>query len=136
MSNIGVVVLAQQIADRATARAIAENWKMSNIEVKQLLWTVDYRDQKWSLADLQAMIVNGAEHLREWIYDMLRVREDWQLLEQIKVWQAPVFPINGNDLIEIGFKPGPQIGSELQKLKQRWIESNFTLTAEQLLSEK
>jgi hypothetical protein len=132
MSNIGVVVLAQQIKDRATAQAIAENWKMSNAEVRQLLWTVDYRDQKWDMKDLHELIVNGVD--REWIYDMLRVREEWQLLEQIKVWEAPVFPINGNDLIAVGHKPSATFGLLLDRLRQEWVKSEFTLTREKLLS--
>lgn len=132
MSNIGVVVLAQQIKDRANAQAIAENWKMSNIEVKQLLWTVDHRDQVLFLSDVQTMVVNGVD--RDWVCDLLRVREEYYMLEQIKVWEAPVFPINGNDLIAIGYKPGPGLGFELKRRKEWWIDSGFKMSREDLLS--
>jgi len=46
---------------------------------------------------------------------------------------APAFPVNGNDLMQHGMKPGPSIGRTLDQLKQEWINSDFKLTKKQLL---
>jgi len=47
---------------------------------------------------------------------------------------APAFPVNGNDLMQHGMKPGPSIGRTLDQLKREWINSDFKLTKEQLLN--
>ena len=49
-------------------------------------------------------------------------------------WQAPHFPLTGDDLIRAGMSPGPQVGEALWKAKEAWIESGYTLVREELLS--
>ena len=44
----------------------------------------------------------------------------------------PLFPITGNDLLKIGFH-GKVLGIMLSKLKFLWIDSDFTITKQQLL---
>ena len=44
----------------------------------------------------------------------------------------PVFPINGYDVMKLGLK-NKEIGIRLEKLKQAWINSGFTLTKKELL---
>ena len=50
-------------------------------------------------------------------------------------WEPPKFPINGLDLKEHGVNRGQFIGYCLDNLKLAWIESDFTLEKDQLLSE-
>jgi tRNA nucleotidyltransferase/poly(A) polymerase len=134
MSNLAVVALARAIKDKATAQAVAENWKMSNDEVKQLLWTVDMRDRT-DLRDFEfkKMIVRD-EKVREWVYDLLISFDDYDTLKRMQAWETPVFPVNGNDLIQIGFKPGPDLGKALNGLREVWIDLNFEKTRDELLS--
>ena len=49
-------------------------------------------------------------------------------------WQAPVFPIGGNDVMGLGALKGPDIGELLKRLEREWIESGFTLDRDQLLA--
>jgi poly(A) polymerase len=49
-------------------------------------------------------------------------------------WQAPVFPIGGNDVMALGELKGPDIGELLKRLEQDWIESGFALDRDQLLA--
>jgi poly(A) polymerase len=44
------------------------------------------------------------------------------------------FPLRGTDLIAHGVREGPAIGAELERLRQVWIESGFTLDRSELLS--
>lgn len=48
-------------------------------------------------------------------------------------WTAPVFPVTGHDLIDLGFPSGPDLGRELKRLEDHWIASDFTSTKEDLL---
>ena len=49
-------------------------------------------------------------------------------------WERPVFPVAGADLIAKGIQPGPDMGKQLAALKERWIDSNFTLDKQALLA--
>lgn len=45
------------------------------------------------------------------------------------------FPVKGEDLIEKGIKPGPELGVLLEKLVNKWLRSNRQLKREELLDE-
>lgn len=46
----------------------------------------------------------------------------------------PVFPLKGQDLIDMGMKPGKEIGETLRDLREVWKASRYTLGADDLLS--
>lgn len=48
-------------------------------------------------------------------------------------WRKPVFPLSGRDLVQAGVPPGPEVGTRLKALEERWIESGFLLGREELL---
>jgi len=48
-------------------------------------------------------------------------------------WIAPRFPVSGQDLIEIGFPSGPDLGRELKRLENFWIDTDFKSTKHELL---
>ena len=58
-----------------------------------------------------------------------------ELVQHIETFQAPVFPVTGNDLIAKGYKAGPELGQTLNTLKQKWKQSNFTASKDDLISE-
>lgn len=43
------------------------------------------------------------------------------------------FPINGNDLISLGFQ-GKEIGEIIKKMKRNWIYNNFKITKEEIIN--
>ena len=49
-------------------------------------------------------------------------------------WQAPSFPIGGNDVVALGALKGPEIGELLKVLEQDWIASGFSLGRDELLA--
>ncbi|MDZ5697973.1 CCA tRNA nucleotidyltransferase [Chelativorans sp. M5D2P16] len=58
-----------------------------------------------------------------------------RLLDTLERWQRPVFPLGGKDLLPLGFKPGAELGKTLAALEERWLESGFAMSREDLLSE-
>jgi poly(A) polymerase len=48
--------------------------------------------------------------------------------------EVPKFPVNGRDLIKLGYKPGAALGVELERLEKKWIESSFALDRTNLLA--
>ena len=49
--------------------------------------------------------------------------------------EVPDFPVTGADLIAKGMNPGPEMGAKLGQLKQKWKDSNFKSTKDELLKE-
>ncbi|MGH6923313.1 MAG: CCA tRNA nucleotidyltransferase [Propylenella sp.] len=56
------------------------------------------------------------------------------LLRFAEAWKRPVFPLSGKDLVAAGLAPGPAVGDRLRELEERWVESGFSLTREELLT--
>jgi poly(A) polymerase len=48
--------------------------------------------------------------------------------------EAPVFPLRGADLVEIGTAKGPEIGELLRQLEAEWIAGGFAASREELLA--
>ncbi len=46
-------------------------------------------------------------------------------LDLIQNWDIPTFPISGIDLIKQGTPQGPELGAELERLENEWIEKDF-----------
>jgi hypothetical protein len=46
----------------------------------------------------------------------------------------PVFPVNGDMLMEVGFKPGKKMGDVLRTLKDEWKASRFTLDTDTMMT--
>jgi tRNA nucleotidyltransferase/poly(A) polymerase len=49
-------------------------------------------------------------------------RSLWSLPER---WQAPRFPLTGSDVLEVGVRPGPDVGALLRQLEASWIAEDF-----------
>jgi poly(A) polymerase len=56
-----------------------------------------------------------------------------ELLNKIDTYEIPVFPLRGRDVISAGIAESTQIGGILKNLEKQWVDSNFTLSATQLL---
>jgi poly(A) polymerase len=55
------------------------------------------------------------------------------MADHAMITSVPDFPVTGADLIAMGVKPGPDMGKQLNTLKQQWKASNFKATKDQLL---
>ena len=57
----------------------------------------------------------------------------YDLFARWKNREIPKFPINGNDLIKLGYA-GKKLGSLIKNLKHKWIQSDFALNKEELIN--
>ncbi|MFD0915773.1 CCA tRNA nucleotidyltransferase [Pseudahrensia aquimaris] len=55
-------------------------------------------------------------------------------LKRIAKWERPELPVRGQDLLDAGMKPGPQIAQTLTRLEEVWIASGFKASREFLLA--
>jgi poly(A) polymerase len=56
------------------------------------------------------------------------------LLDRLRHVTPAAFPLTGADLLALGFRPGPKLGSELARLEKLWIYSGFQLERAALLA--
>jgi poly(A) polymerase len=60
--------------------------------------------------------------------------ESWRrLFELPERWTPPEFPIKGADLMNVGLKPGPELGEMLRRLEARWTGDDFCAGRDELL---
>ncbi len=57
-----------------------------------------------------------------------------RLLKIAEDWRRPEFPVTGRDLKKRGLTTGPELGSELARLEDLWVDSDFTLGRDDLLA--
>ncbi|KAH8385130.1 CCA tRNA nucleotidyltransferase 1, mitochondrial [Drosophila serrata] len=69
---------------------------------------------------------------RDYVEQLLKYSNKVDLYNQLKAWVKPDFPIRGNVLNGHGLK-GIRLGFVLNELKTLWADSDFKLTAEELL---
>ena len=49
-------------------------------------------------------------------------------------WQPRHFPLTGQDLLDLGLAPGPEVGALLRRLEDWWIEEDFAPSRDDCLS--
>lgn len=90
---------------------------ISDIEIKKLLVDHDRNIILCSLYKNLDIPEDTFDILKNKIYDM----------------EIPIFEIKGRDIISFGYS-GKEVGNKLSYLKSKWMESNFTLTKDILLT--
>lgn len=54
-------------------------------------------------------------------------------LKIIQTWDIPELPVDGNDLLDAGIPPGPELGRMLHALEERWMADGFATDRKALL---
>jgi hypothetical protein len=102
-------------------------WKLSNAERQEARFACRNKSNR-DLESYKEQLVDGA--YPEYVGELL----NFHSLEPLRNWDVPVFPVDGLDLINRkGIKTGPAIGVALRGLRQKWKDSDYTLTKDQLL---
>jgi len=78
------------------------------------------------LADTDPAILAGRARL---------ARRDPAEVARIEITPAPVFPLQGRDLLQQGIAAGPVIGQELKRLRELWLASGCTADRASLLAQ-
>ena len=127
--------------DAAAVHDVANRLKMSNDERHRLNWAVQHDAPLWggiTEQEVRTALYNAGQQtirdrlMLEWAGDGTA---DWsEVLTLVDTWQRPTMPVSGADLLKQGLAEGPAIGDSLRKLETAWIESDFTLSHDELLA--
>jgi len=112
-------------------KQFAIDWKMSGGERDKLEWLLSHDPEEISVADLKRFLADGVRP--EWVYSFARANYSWHICKDIEAWTIPIFPIKGQDLLDLGFAPGKEIGVWLVTMFRTWESSNYQLPKEHLL---
>lgn len=112
---------------------VVNRWKISANERKLLQFLFDNRheafvDLKW-YQDLM-VIKNNPD---QWVIELAALQARPDVIDELRAWDVPVFPVTGQDLLDIGYSQGPVIGRTLDYLEKVWMMHGYTWSKEQLL---
>jgi hypothetical protein len=113
--------------------------KLSNEEFAAGIFIIHNRDKREgddTLKFYQYLLVDSTgkqEKTIEHICDLLKYKNEPNLLEEFSKWIPPALPVKGSDLVSMNIPKGPLFKLTLDEVRQVWKYSYFTLTKEELL---
>ncbi|XP_028405426.1 CCA tRNA nucleotidyltransferase 1, mitochondrial-like isoform X2 [Dendronephthya gigantea] len=136
-----VTLLVSLVDDIESTEVLAKKLKLSNAEKLLGKFIATHRHLNdhpdFPLKPYQDILVSCpakcAEQLRRQVIELLYYEGKSDLAKDIETWQIAEFPVNGNDLKQHNIKPGPNFGKILNRLKEMWKDSYYTLSRQELL---
>jgi hypothetical protein len=86
--------------------------------------------------ELKRIWLEDSSYLLYFIYASLVMENSkriYDLYKSLKLIKKPSCPVDGNDLLASGYS-GREVGSVLNLIKTKWIESDFALNHNQLIN--
>lgn len=120
------------------ARRLQGLWRLSNRRLSEveaiarcaeLLSAGQFNEAAYRFSGETERAVPVAGALSRWSRDRCA-----STTELVRAIEAPPFPVGGNDLLALGFAPGPELGRTLKTLENEWIAAAFKPTRPQLLA--
>lgn len=128
-----VVRLLALLENESDLVKIRKHWKLSNEVYEFLKFGLDHRWKSFNKKNVSEMLVRNPR-VRSLLSLLMDFNGNEGLKKFIESWEIPKFPVNGYDLEDMGIKPGKEMGSILNRLKTLWINSDYTLTKDELIS--
>lgn len=135
-----ITLLTSLLNTQQQVLALHDRLKFSAFERDLALFIVEHREPKphpKPLLPYQQLLVKTkfkVKDVREWIIEVLKYNNS-QYLSEFEAWDAPKFPVNGAMLKEAGVEPGKLMGLVMNELKHVWADSEFSVSAEELLQQ-
>lgn len=135
-------MLGMMVRDASALDAIVERWKISTIE----------RNLASRILGIRRNFEIDGERPDVNVYDTdywIDLAVDGMPIDTVKAGlyllgleliadrfpeNIPVFPIRGQDLIDLGMKPGREVGDRLRELRDEWKASRYSMSADELLA--
>ena len=126
---VGPIVSLAILLDNSN---IARQWKMSKYDTEMLDFLIKHKGQNIDIKQAKDMLVKGVsqDHLLAWA----NMHNKNDVYDAVHSFEKPEFPVNGQDLLAMGYKAGPNLGQLLSDLQDQWMKSNYKLSKEELLN--
>ena len=117
------------LGDRAIDTGQRLRWSGADLSLARFL-VETFRP--FTTENYQRLVVLNRKPLG-WVIELARLKGDMNAAEALWRWDIPVCPVTGSDLIERGLRTGPGLGGVLDTIRRRWVDSGYTLTADELM---
>lgn len=111
---------------------LRSRWKFGNATFNTVKFCVENRGIPFDETVAKRMLADP-KIKNENVFALAESRGRQDLVQKLRSWQPPEFPVNGSDLLSIGVERGPAMGRMLAQLRNEWEESGFKLTRTELL---
>ena len=128
----------------AALEKLKSNLKLSNKEIDNIKYITQNHTQLPPLdiatTEIQKLLFFSDKEKLKFLYkyqifiSSKSCNKYQHFIQNINRLVIPKLPINGDDLLRTGIKEGKNMGNLLQKLQQKWLDSDFTLNKTELLS--
>lgn len=71
--------------------------------------------------------------LQDYVEELLKYHGKFDLYEKLHNWKIPIFPIDGQILMQHGCPSGKLMGAVIRQLKQLWVKEEFRSSKEEIL---
>lgn len=132
--NDPVVALSATLNTVGGLEALRNRWKFSNDEYNKARFILENRHKPFDEVEAQRMLADPKIRSAH-VFALGEALGKEQLVQKLKNWTPPEFPVNGSDLIAAGVQPGPDMGRQLAQLRDAWEKSGFRLTKTDLLKD-
>jgi poly(A) polymerase len=122
------------LPDPIAATALARQYRLSNaqkLRLKAMAKRSDIicpgvadKDLRKMLYQSGALAVLDATFVNQTLAETSVTSWD-ELRRQIEHWQKPQFPLQGQDVLDLGMLPGPDVGRLVADMENWWIENDF-----------
>ncbi|ROL50757.1 CCA tRNA nucleotidyltransferase 1, mitochondrial [Anabarilius grahami] len=137
-----MTILAALFRSQEDVEKLDLRLKLSREEKNLGLFLVRYRqdlvkgrDQHDSLKPYTDFIIDSREpDSQSKVLELLKYQGENKLLDELRKWSIPRFPVSGHDLRKLGITSGKEIGTILQELRDVWKKSRYQMSKEELLA--
>ena len=126
------VALAKLLNDRKDLDNVKERWKISNSNYKPIAFILDNRkyEKKFDAVFIRKMLTTP-EIERTHVEALAKYFNKADVFNS--VGKVGSLSVKGQDLIDLGMKPGPEMGKTLSALRKKWQDSDYKMSKEELL---
>lgn len=125
-------LLVALLDDEADILRVAQKWKLSAQSRELMRFIANNRDKPFDRNVAMDMWTNP-KIPDVYVRILARYLGKYDIAKMLKTGKPPVFPIKGQDLIDQGMKPGPEIGRTMRELEQLWKQTGYKMSREELL---
>ena len=125
-------ILSSFIVDASDVDTLMDRWRFSAPERDLMKFIVAAKRGAFDSTVAKKMWTSP-KIKNEYVLELAAYFGRADIINELKAWKAPVFPVTGKDLQALGMEPGPEFGKVLSALEAKWKESDYTLSKEELL---
>ena len=130
--EVAIGVLLDGVGELVALRNV---WKFKNKVFNTAKFIIRRKHNSMTL-DIAKRLVANPQHKKHEVISLMAVTGNSKLILPLNSWNIPTFPVDGNMLKDKGITPGKEMGAMLAAMRTAWEESNFTLSARELMNDR